>query len=66
MLRALLLGLCVVGCRAPAEPPKPEPQPVAAGPLAPDFTLPDLAGNRVALHEVCKEDPVVLIFGSYS
>ena len=33
-----------------------------AGQQAPDFELPDMAGNKVALAQLCAEGPLALIF----
>ena len=34
--------------------------------MAPDFTLPDVSGAKVALRDYRRKGPVVLVFGSYS
>lgn len=39
----------------------PEPG-LEVGSLAPDFTLPDAMGNRVRLHDLLAQGPIVLIF----
>ena len=44
-----------------------KPDTLKVGDLAPDFTLPDLAGkNTVTLSNFRGKKPVVLIFGSYT
>ena len=37
-------------------------KPVAAGELAPDFTLQDQSGNKVTLSQARDKSPVVLVF----
>jgi thioredoxin-dependent peroxiredoxin len=44
VLGTLTLGLAATSARAQGAAPSPDPQPLAAGTVAPDFTLP--AGTR--------------------
>jgi hypothetical protein len=39
-----------------------EARALKAGQRAPDFTLPDMAGNQVTLAQLCAEGPLALIF----
>ena len=68
-LAAMVLALAAVGFgqATPTPSPKPAPTPVPydklkVGDMAPDFTLPDLKGNKVKLSDFRGKSNVVLAF----
>src|SRR5262249_6911127 len=75
----LLISLwAACGSSVPASQPAPEAKPSEGpfdnfkareprvGAVAPDFSLDTVSGERVTLAEAAREQPVALIFGSYS
>lgn len=62
LFQATLLIL-VAMCANAQSPNQTQPnRPVAVGDVAPDFTLDDQNGNKVALSEARGKSPVVLVF----
>jgi len=70
VMAALLSALSAIGfgqgtpaTAAPATPaPTPKPAKFKVGDIAPDFTLPDLKGNKVKLSDFRGKSNVVLAF----
>ncbi|CAN5495233.1 hypothetical protein BH10ACI2_BH10ACI2_13330 [soil metagenome] len=68
VLAALLMAIPAVGfgqgTPAPVATPAPTPKPTKfkVGDMAPDFTLPDLKGNKVKLSDFRGKSNVVLAF----
>ena len=66
LLAAAALAACATSSSRPATEAQvaapPAATQVAEGKLAPDFTLPDTDGHQVALHDLVKKGPVILIF----
>ncbi len=69
LMAALILSTAAVGFGqgTPAPSPKPAPTPapydkLKVGDMAPDFTLPDLKGNKVKLSDFRGKSNVVLAF----
>ena len=69
ILAAMLIALAAVtfGQATPAPSPKPAPTPapydkLKVGDMAPDFTLPDLTGQKVKLSDFRGKSNVVLAF----
>jgi cytochrome oxidase Cu insertion factor (SCO1/SenC/PrrC family) len=58
MILALALSAYALGQAAPAPPPMT----LKVGDMAPDFTLPDTAGNKVKLSDFRGKNNVVLAF----
>jgi cytochrome oxidase Cu insertion factor (SCO1/SenC/PrrC family) len=69
ILTAILFALAAAafGQATPTPSPKPAPTPapydkLKVGDMAPDFTLPDTAGNKVKLSDFRSKNNVVLAF----
>ena len=61
ILATVLIGLLSLAAIAQAAP-APPPMTLKVGDMAPDFTLPDTAGNKVKLSDFRGKNNVVLAF----
>jgi cytochrome oxidase Cu insertion factor (SCO1/SenC/PrrC family) len=62
-MKRMLLAAVLVGCAsAPSTPPTPPATQPSEAKKAPDFSLEDTDGKRVALHDLLARGPVILAF----
>jgi cytochrome oxidase Cu insertion factor (SCO1/SenC/PrrC family) len=62
VIASLLPGACQRFSRSARDDLKPRSSPVQVGEMAPNFTLEDQNGQKVALSEAHSKAPVVLVF----
>lgn len=62
IIASLLLGACQRFSQSTPDDLKPRSSPVQVGEMAPNFTLEDQNGQKVALSEARGKTPVMLVF----